>query len=1078
VGAAETAKLVVTGLVKPWDAIEKIGHVGIDRLGDRVQGEPKERYQRLARQIEEKLAQLPSHEVGAQGRMNAAISVAGTLFAEDGLTIDELIRQRLNRDEAIKEQRRRFDRRPESRDEPEASFCRQHVIPAIFNALFADPASLEEIDLAFKQAVLENLGDIQRLPEESAAALKRLAAQALVRKPHRRFDPNRHAPSALLEAAYAVVPFEGREELLGDAIAWCADERGLGIRLYVGPGGMGKTRFAIELCDQVRTHMPEQGWRSGFLARGFADVPEWLMPNLRDGREPLLVVVDYAETKPGDLIKLLALAHDLPRGRKFRVLLLARSEGDWWSDLPAAKVSDIDRVDDDARAKVRAILPGPAVDKPISLRPLASGAQERRGVFERALAAFQAVSAHRDAPAPMPDLSGDDFRSVLMIHLAALAAVEGRTLANAGELLQATLQRERGAWERALVAPSLNSVSATDVQQTMALITLAGGASNRSSTSDIIARTPRLQGAPRALLQDLGNVLSGLYPNPLRANDQRSRPIEPLRPDLLGEELVDRALSDDPELLEAAFGAGVSGTQIENGLTVLTRLAQRRPAAEQWLEQPLAVDLERLAAPAIQVAIETGHPMGRMLAQALEKQPIGEPSRLEALIPEQTTELLDVGVLVMTQRWDRMQAIPRPWADHIKAEAARIANNLASRLRQAGQRPEALVVAKEAADLYRAVAAKAPDVHQPGLAMALYTLAVHLSEVAQYEKALATAHEAAELYRGLAAKAPDAWRPDLALALNSLANRLSEVGQYQEALAPAQQASDLYRKLAEDPPGTHRPALAGSLMNLAIRFSDVGQHEAALAPAREAVAIRRDFADKSPDAWLPDLALALNTLGNCLSDVGQHDEALKSTKEAADLYRMLAARAPERYLPDLAATLSNLATSLSKVGQHEEALGPAQEAADLSRALAEQAPDAYRPALASVLHNLVAPLSAVGRREAALASAQEAVAIRRELAAKVPDAYRPALAGSLAVLASGLEENDDLEGALESNREAIELYRPYFLAQPQAFVHWMLPMCRQYVARSEALGREPDEALLAAIVEALQGMQEGSFRKE
>ena len=296
--AAELAKLVVTALVKPWDALEKVGHGGIDRLSGWVQGEPKQRYERLAQEIEQKLAQLPAHEIGKPESLAAALSMAGVLFGENGLTIDELTRQLLNRDEAIKEQTRRFDLRRESRDEPEASICRQHVIPAIFDALFADADALREIDLAFKRAVLEHLGDIQRLPDESAAALKRLAAQALVRKPYRRFDRDRHAPSALLQAEYAIVPFEGRKEFLDDAIGWCADEHDLGIRLYVGPGGMGKTRIAIELCDQVSVRMPEEGWRSGFLAQRFAGVPEWLLPNLRDGREPLLIVVDYAETRP------------------------------------------------------------------------------------------------------------------------------------------------------------------------------------------------------------------------------------------------------------------------------------------------------------------------------------------------------------------------------------------------------------------------------------------------------------------------------------------------------------------------------------------------------------------------------------------------------------------------------------------------------------------------------------------------------------------------------------------------------------------------------------------------------------
>jgi tetratricopeptide (TPR) repeat protein len=1025
-GAAAAAKFVVTALVKPWDAIEKIGHDGIDRLSGWVQGEPKQRYERLAREIEQKLAQLPSDEIGTPEKLEAALSMTGVLFAEDGLTIDELIRQRLNRDEAIKEQRRRFDRCPESGDEPEASICRQHVIPAIFDVLFADPASLEEIDLAFKQAVLEHLDDIRRLPEESAAALRRLAAQALVLKPYRRFDPDRLAPSALLEAAYAMVPFEGREDLLDDAIDWCADERDLGIRLYVGPGGMGKTRFAIQLCDQVCSRMPEQGWRSGFLARGFAGVPDWLLPNLRDGREPLLIVVDYAETRPGDLIKLLALAHDLPSGRKLRLLLLARSEGDWWSDLPATTVSDSDGIGDDARAKARAVLPGPAVERPIGLGPLAPEADERRGVFERALAAFHAVRARSDAPAPMPDLSGDDFRSVLMIHLSALAAVEGRTIANARDLMEATLQRERGAWQRGLVAPSLKAVSATDVQQAMTLITLAGGAPNRSAAIEIMARAPRLRTASRALLDDLGNVLSGLYPNPLRANGQRDRPIEPLRPDLLGEELVDRALSDDPGLLTAGL-EGVSREQAHSGLTVLTRLARRRPEAARWLEQAFAADLEVLAEPAIHVAIETGHPMGKVLGEALKKQPLEDPSRLEPLIPKQTTELLDVGVVVMAQQWDRVQAIPKPWADDVKAKAARIANNLASRLSKVGQRQAALAPAQEAADLFRALTTKAPDAFGPLLAKALNNLAAFMSEVGQCKEALAPAQEAADLYRALAAKAPDAYRPGLASALNNLANRLGAVGQREAALAPAQEAADLYRELAAKAPDAHRPELAMVLNTLASRLSEGGQCQAALAPAEEAVAIRRELAAKAPDAYRPDLASALNNLANRLSAVGQRDEALAPVQEAADLYRELAAKAPDAWRPDLASALSNLANCRSEVGQRQEAL----------------------------------------------ATAKEAVAIRRELAATAPDAYRPDLAGALNNLANRLSEVGQREAALQAAEEAVRTLAPQFLTLPAAFASWMATMVRNYLKRCQEAETEPDMELLAPLLVVLQRMQEG-----
>ena len=71
-----------------------------------------------------------------------------------------------------------------------------------------------------------------------------------------------------------------------------------------------------------------------------------------------------------------------------------------------------------------------------------------------------------------------------------------------------------------------------------------------------------------------------------------------------------------------------------------------------------------------------------------------------------------------------------------------------------------------------------------------------------------------------------------------------------------------------------------------------------------------------------------------------------------------------------------------------------------------------------------------------------------------------------------------MDAALGRNQEAIENYRPYFLAQPRAFVHRMLPMYQQYIERCEKVGREPDEKLLAPIMDVLQGMQGGSVRQE
>ena len=109
---------------------------------------------------------------------------------------------------------------------------------------------------------------------------------------------------------------------------------------------------------------------------------------------------------------------------------------------------------------------------------------------------------------------------------------------------------------------------------------------------------------------------------------------------------------------------------------------------------------------------------------------------------------------------------------------------------EVGQREAALAPAQEAASLYRALAAKAPDAYRPDLASALNNLAIRLSEVGQREAALAPAQEAASLYRALAAKAPDAYRPDLALSLSVLADCLDELDRTEEAVEVDKEAID------------------------------------------------------------------------------------------------------------------------------------------------------------------------------------------------------------------------------------------------------------------------------------------------
>ena len=310
-----------------------------------------------------------------------------------------------------------------------------------------------------------------------------------------------------------------------------------------------------------------------------------------------------------------------------------------------------------------------------------------------------------------------------------------------------------------------------------------------------------------------------------------------------------------------------------------------------------------------------------------------------------------------------------------------------------------------------------------------------------------------------------------AASLNNLGAMLSELGRREDALAAAQEAVEIRRRLAAERPDAFLPDLAASLNNLGAMLSKLGRREDALAAAQEATGIYRRLAAERPDAFLPNLALSLSNLGIRSSELGRREDALAAAQEATEIRRRLAAERPDAFLADLATSLNNLGNRLSELGRREDALAAAQEAVEIRRRLAAERPDAFLPDLAMSLNNLGAMLRELGRREDALAAAQEATGIYRRLAADRPDAFLPDLAGSLGTLGNSLADLDRFDEAVSTTREALTTLAPFFLRLPKRYAQWMMSMARQYVERCERLGIEPDDALLAPIVEVLQKLQ-------
>lgn len=224
----------------------------------------------------------------------------------------------------------------------------------------------------------------------------------------------RRSPTTLLRADEEVVPFHGRDTELRELFDWCRDPGHLRVHLLSAPGGRGKTRLARQLVHE----MTDTGWVASFIRadpRGqnldlspLTDTSATAVPGV-------LLVIDYAETRAEQLGRLLPQLWAAADTAPVRLLLLARTEGDWWRDL---------------RLHHPDVLTTATTSK---LAPLDDPLPARRQAYVRAVAAFADALPTIDASiawqdlaalvAPPEDLDADRYGNPLTLQMNALLAL-------------------------------------------------------------------------------------------------------------------------------------------------------------------------------------------------------------------------------------------------------------------------------------------------------------------------------------------------------------------------------------------------------------------------------------------------------------------------------------------------------------------------------------------------------------------------------------------------------------------------------------------------------------------------------
>ncbi|MFN9295257.1 MAG: helix-turn-helix domain-containing protein, partial [Planctomyces sp.] len=150
--------------------------------------------------------------------------------------------------------------------------------------------------------------------------------------PSTEWEPDWMPPGALLRAESGIVRFHQRQRELAELTEWCCSSSGLQVQLCHAPGGMGKTRLAIELCRQMRE---KEKWQAGILDTAAFREDEELWQGVLTSGGRLLLVLDYAESCSGILHWVFSQVTAI-HGAHVRILLLTRKVGDWLEQLKSA----------------------------------------------------------------------------------------------------------------------------------------------------------------------------------------------------------------------------------------------------------------------------------------------------------------------------------------------------------------------------------------------------------------------------------------------------------------------------------------------------------------------------------------------------------------------------------------------------------------------------------------------------------------------------------------------------------------------------------------------------------------------
>lgn len=815
------------------------------------------------------------------------------------------------------------------------------------------------------------------------------------------------SPAELLRPQAEAVPFIGRTALLDELREWCRGD-GVSVRLIVGPGGQGKTRLAREFARRLAA----EGWAA-------CQFRENDPVSARGGRgltalaavdRPLLIVMDYADTRPSLITDVLRVLEERPVDAPVRLMLIARSSGEWWQHLPGNG------------PRSAAILGGARV---VRLRDAAQGATERQQFYRAAVTSLAVrlarLPGHTETDweaagcslAPGPEhFAGASSGSALVLQMRALTDLlnagtgQGPRISGTSDSVidveSLLLDHEEGYWRRtAAQYPALADLEAGVLAEAVALATLTRVRSGERAVR-LLATAPALAGLGEPVLTALTRWLRDLYP------DINESYWGALGPDRLSEYHVARRVHVGSGLLTALLPR-LEESEAEHPLTVLARAAalpvRLDPDLAGKIDDLVRTFPERIVVPAVTVAVRSENPgvLVSPVSAVVQRAdlPVELMERLLSAVPERSRLLGDEAIRLAM----RLRAIRR--------------NRV----------------------LWRAGGRIGPVRERAGWAAAEHQLSVRLGAVHRWEESLAASGRAVGIYRALTHGSPEEFRKDLVDALSFRSTALSELALNHDALAAATEAVTMGELLVEEggeDVGHHRMRLAVALSSRSVPLAAKGELGAALKSCEQALDLLTGLARNRPSRYDEVLGEVLHNLANRYAAVFTAvDDAARASGLAVQVRRRLALAEPDAHLRDLLDSLHNHAADLTAASEHVRALEVLQECVALSLELAEERNSVQLAQLARALLAQASVLDELERYSEALLCSARAVLFYRALADRLPGRYEPQLMKALSVNAvlglmagtgaaryeSLIDERDRLRRRINEREREREMHR-------------------------------------------------------